>query len=122
MSDRVLIVEDDADIRDAISEALEDHGYRGIAAENGEQALRALRANSDRPCVILLDVMMPVMDGWQFRAEQSRDAELGRIPVIVLTAHANADEVATRMGATGFLKKPVQLERLIAEVRKFCAA
>ena len=69
-SRRVLIVEDDDDVRDAIAELLADHAYSPVAAANGQDALDRLQKPDERPCVILLDLMMPVMDGWTFRAAQ----------------------------------------------------
>ncbi len=115
----VLIVEDDEDVREAIVEVLRDSRIRAVGACNGREALDRLRSG-DKPCLILLDVMMPVMDGWEFRAAQSQDQSLCAIPVVVLTAHASAEETARVMRADGFLKKPVRLERLLATVRRYC--
>jgi CheY-like chemotaxis protein len=118
----VMVVEDDTDIRDAIAEVLMDGDYRTLCAANGAAALVELRAAQPRPCVILLDMMMPVMDGREFREEQIRDAALRNIPVIVLSAHAEADTAASQMKAAGFLAKPVDLHRLLDTVEQFCAA
>ena len=117
---RVMVIEDDRDVRDSIFEVLEDHEYEPLTASNGQEALERLRDPSRRPCVILLDVMMPVMDGWGFRAAQNQDAELKAIPVVVLTAHASAAETARDMHAAGFLKKPVELDALLAAVQRHC--
>jgi len=117
----VLVVEDDVDTRSALVEVLEDGNYRLLTAENGKVALDALRAARCPPCVILLDVMMPVMDGMQFRIEQEKDPTLKKIPVVVLSAHADAVASATQMGAAGFLKKPVDLGDLLRTVEQFCA-
>jgi CheY-like chemotaxis protein len=117
---RVLIVEDDRDVRDSLLEVLEDNEYRPVAAANGQEALEQLRQMSCPPCLILLDVMMPVMDGWQFRAEQRDDPSLSAIPVVVISAHASAAEAAQKMSAAGFLKKPVRLESLLQTVERYC--
>jgi CheY-like chemotaxis protein len=118
---RVLVVEDDRDIRDSILEVLADNEYEPLTASNGKEALERLRDPDQRPCVILLDVMMPVMDGWGFRAAQTEDSELKAIPVVVLTAHASAAETARDMEAAGFLKKPVKLDALLEAVERHCA-
>jgi CheY-like chemotaxis protein len=117
---RVLVVEDDRDVRDSILEVLEDNEYEPLIASNGMEALEKLRNPDQRPCLILLDVMMPVMDGWSFRAVQSEDAELSSIPVVVLTAHASAAQTARDMRAAGFLRKPVELDDLLAAVQRHC--
>jgi len=119
-SKTVLVVEDDVDTRSALVEVLEDGNYRLLTAENGKVALDELRAARCPPCVILLDVMMPVMDGRQFRIEQEKDPALKKIPVVVLSAHADAVVSATQMGAAGFLRKPVDLGDLLRTVEQFC--
>ena len=116
----VMIVDDDRDVREAITEVLADASYLPMSARDGQDALDKLGSAADLPCVILLDVMMPGMDGWGFRHVQSADPRLGAIPVVVLTAHANAAQTATRMHAAGSLKKPVELEALLAIVERFC--
>jgi CheY-like chemotaxis protein len=116
----VLVVEDDADILRAIVQVLEDEGVTVRAAENGRVALATLRARGAQPpCVILLDLMMPVMDGWAFRAEQLRDPTLARIPVILLTADGNAVEKAALLTGAGALRKPVDLSTLLAALAPF---
>ena len=116
----VLVVEDDVDILRAIVQVLEDEGHAVRGAENGRAALAALRAPGARPpCVIFLDLMMPVMDGWAFRAEQLRDPALADIPVIVLTADGGAAEKSSLMNGTGALRKPVELLTLLEAVERF---
>jgi CheY-like chemotaxis protein len=117
----VLIVEDDPDIRSAIVEVLADDNYRALEASNGADALDELRTAAPRPCVILLDVMMPVMDGKEFRRQQNGDESLRGIPVVVLSAHADATSYAEQMQAAGFLKKPVDLRTLLQTIEQFCA-
>lgn len=116
----VMVVEDDRDVRESIAEVLEDHDYRSIEAANGQEALERLRASATKPRVILLDMMMPVMDGWQFRAVQQEDPALRAIPVVVLTAHANIQEVTDGMQAAACLKKPVSLNTLLGTVERIC--
>ena len=116
----ILVVEDDRDVRESIVDVLEDNDYIARGAGNGADALDQLKDGGVRPCVILLDIMMPVMDGWQFRAAQQTDPELSAIPVVVLTAHTSAKEAAEQMKAAGFLKKPVQLSALLSAVERFC--
>jgi CheY-like chemotaxis protein len=116
----ILVIEDDVDILRAVVQVLEDEGHTVRAAENGRAALALLRApDAGLPCVILLDLMMPVMDGWAFRAEQLRDPALAHIPVIVLTADGNAAEKAALMNGAGALRKPVELLTLLAAIQPF---
>lgn len=115
----ILIVEDDPDVRASLVEVLEDEGYRVETAGDGAEALNYLRgANADLPRLILLDMMMPRMDGFQFRAEQSSDMVLSRIPVAVVTADDQAGRKASALGVNGYLRKPVQLLDLLALVEK----
>jgi CheY-like chemotaxis protein len=115
----VLVVEDDPDVRQAILEALEDNSYSALGAHNGQEALELLRG-AVRPRFVLLDLMMPVMDGRTFRAIQAVDPELMSVPVVVLSAHTGGRELATEMAAAGYLSKPVQLAQLLATVRRYC--
>jgi CheY-like chemotaxis protein len=116
----VMIVEDDRDVREAVAEVLTDCGYHTIEAANGEEALMWLRVIDLSPCLILLDIMMPIMDGWQFRAAQRSEPALAAIPVVVLTAHGSPQETARAMDAAGFLRKPVQLDALLQMVDRLC--
>jgi len=115
---QVLIVEDDRDTREMLEHFLELEGFAVRTAANGEAALATLRSG-DRPCVILLDLMMPVMNGWQFRAAQTQDPAFAAIPVVVVTAAGSRTEIPT-IAADGWLPKPVDLERLLETVRPFC--
>jgi CheY-like chemotaxis protein len=116
----VLVVEDDLEVRDAIAEVLADSEYKALAASNGVEALERLRGGSIRPCLILLDVMMPGMDGWEFRAEQERDPRVKDIPVVLLSAHTDVKSAAAQMKAAGFLAKPVTIDSLLETVERFC--
>ena len=117
---RVLIVDDDHDIREAMSETLELEGHRTLCAANGREALELLRAEDAPACVILLDLMMPVMNGWEFREEQRRDQRLASIPVVVITADAEAREKAEQLQASGVLRKPIRGDDLVRAVAKYC--
>jgi CheY-like chemotaxis protein len=117
----VLVVEDDREVRDAIAEVLADCEYKAVEASNGAEALQQLRNAVIRPCLILLDVMMPTMDGWEFRAQQQRDPSVKDIPVILLSAHTDVKTVAAQMQAAGFLAKPVAVDNLLETVERFCA-
>ncbi len=120
-SKTVMVVEDDSDIRETIAEVLQDDQYRPVLAPDGAAALDQLRAAEPKPCVILLDVMMPVLDGRAFRARQQADPELKEIPVVVLSAHADAAAAAAEMKAEGFIRKPVDLHNLLDTIERFCA-
>jgi CheY-like chemotaxis protein len=113
----VLIVEDDMDTREMLGRFLELEGYKVETAENGKRALERLGSGVGA-CVILLDLMMPVMDGWQFRQEQIRDASLADIPVIVVSAAGR--ERLERIHANAYLSKPVDLDELLGCVTQFC--
>jgi CheY-like chemotaxis protein len=113
----VLLVEDDTDIREAVGEVLSDHGYQVVTAGHGAAALEQLRDGS-RPDVILLDLMMPVMDGATFRAQQKADPALAAIPVVVMTALASAKDAPEWGDVAAFLTKPIKLDALLAAVAR----
>jgi two-component system, chemotaxis family, chemotaxis protein CheY len=112
----VLIVDDDAAIREAVAELLTLEGYRTAMAANGAEALSVL-AGGARPALILLDLMMPVMDGFQFRSRQQQDPKLADIPVIVFSA----GRAAGAIDAAAQLPKPVDLDHLLATVAEHAA-
>jgi CheY-like chemotaxis protein len=113
----VLIVEDDADLRDMMAQLLSLEGLNAATVANGREALEYLRDGA-RPDVILLDLMMPVMDGWEFRRRQQADPAMSGVPVIVLSA---LDQARTAdVDADAFLKKPLDFDRLLALVRTYC--
>ena len=113
----ILVVDDDADIRDALSSLLEELGYETWCAANGKEALERLRRpGGTAPGLILLDLMMPVMDGFQFIREQRKDPLLSAIPVVVVTAGSENSV----QGVLEVLKKPVRAERLLASVEQHC--
>ena len=116
----ILIVDDDYNIRDALTQILEDEGYYVSSATNGLDAITQLRNNSDLPCLILLDLSMPIMNGWEFRDVQQQDPALARIPVVVLSADRSAQHKAASIHANGYLQKPVDITILIDTVEHYC--
>ena len=117
---KILVIEDNDDIRDAVAESLEDAGYGVLLAANGAIAIGALRESDDLPCLILLDLMMPVMDGAQFLEEMRRDPRLSALRVVVITADGSSVTKAAALGTHGGLRKPVQLNELLSTVSKYC--
>jgi CheY-like chemotaxis protein len=115
----VLIVEDDVEILESLAEILRDEGYPVATARNGAEALARLR-ECDAPCLILLDLMMPVMNGWTFRETQLRDPKLAATPVVILSGTSDVDRHAVSLQAAGFIRKPIQLERLFELVEQHC--
>ncbi|HLK89150.1 MAG TPA: response regulator [Polyangia bacterium] len=115
--EHILVVEDDRDLRQTLCEALQLEGYSAVCAENGQAALAHL-ATGARPCVILLDLMMPVMDGWTFRQEMMKDETLAAIPVVVMTAALPARVGA--IGAAEILFKPLHMGTVVDMVQEHC--
>ena len=113
-------MEDDADLREALSEVLRDEGYTVAMAADGQEALDHLRRPS-RPSLILLDLTMPVMNGWQFRAEQRQDPDLSGIPVVVLSAGDRLAEQMSPLGITDYVRKPIELSRLLRIIERYCS-
>jgi CheY-like chemotaxis protein len=114
----ILVVDDDGDIRQAIGEMLRFDGYDVREAADGQEAWETL-GNGYRPCLIVLDLMMPRMNGYQFRERQLGDPSLESIPVLVVSAAANHSELE-RLGVTTHLRKPFDLDELIREVERVC--
>lgn len=105
----VLVVDDDADIRELLRVALTADGYEVAGVGNGREALHYLRSHA-QTCMIVLDLMLPVMDGAQFRRAQLHDRSLAWIPVIVMSAAVDADRRAREIGARHLLRKPLNLD------------
>lgn len=114
----VLIIDDDTDVRESVEDALKEEGYRVNSAANGKEALHLLKDEKLKPNVILLDIMMPEMDGWAFRAEQQRQPELASIPVLVFTAYGASRDMAQQLHAAGFLRKPLRLDDLLSTISR----
>lgn len=113
---RLLLVDDDADIRAVLQDFLEEEGYSVSTACNGREALTLLRQDGV-PCVILLDLMMPIMDGWQFLEFKNSDDQLSPIPVVVISAYRDS---TPHEGVAATLAKPLDVDRLLAVVQQHC--
>ena len=109
----ILVVEDDEVIRESMREVFELEGFDVVTACNGREALEVVRSG-ERPCAVVLDLFMPVMDGWQFLAEIDRDRELADLPVTVVSA---AGDRVSGIGRRRYLRKPVTGAILVAAVR-----
>jgi CheY-like chemotaxis protein len=119
---RLLLVEDDEAIRQSLGEALQDNGFEVATAGNGCEALGLLRS-TPRPAAILLDLMMPVMDGWDFRQEQLADSELRDVPVVVVTAAGFSEEtIRLQFGDVQVIPKPVPYLTLLTALGRACGA
>jgi CheY-like chemotaxis protein len=114
----ILVVDDDADIRHSLTEILVDEGYAALTAGNGSEALSLIRANH-APSLIVLDLMMPVMDGYEFLAEQKRDEDLARIPVVVVTADVR--KRPEELGVAAVVAKPFSVGELLEKIETYIA-
>ena len=117
-SSSVLVVEDHVDLREMLAILLEGEGFAVATASNGAEALRCL--DQSCPAVILLDLMMPVMTGDEFRERQLADARYAHVPVICMTAAHDGKERAERLHADEYFQKPVDFELLLNAVRSHC--
>jgi two-component system, chemotaxis family, chemotaxis protein CheY len=120
VSDRtpvVLVVDDDPDILEALSEILEAEGFEVRRAKNGLEALDRLGPLA--PDLVLLDLMMPVMDGWEFAQKMRQAGDYAKVPIIVLSADRNVGSKAKEIGAVGHLAKPFELNDLLEMVRTY---
>lgn len=120
VSSGVLVIDDDDTAREALVKFLNEEGYDARGAANGAQALRTLRTGY-RPALLLLDMMMSEMDGWDFRSAQQRDPALAHIPVVVLTAVVNPALEAKKLHAVAGFRKPFDVYLLLEVVSKFCS-
>jgi CheY-like chemotaxis protein len=119
---RLLLVEDDEAIRESLGEALQANGFDVATAANGSEALGLLRS-TPRPAAILLDLMMPVMDGWDFRQVQLADSQLRDVPVVVVTAAGFSEEtIRLEFGDVEVIPKPVPYLTLLAALGRVCGA
>lgn len=114
----ILVIEDDQAVRQTIKDLLEIQGYQVYAASNGEEGASLLGTLAEVPCVILLDLMMPKMNGWQFLDLQRNHPIFKNVPVVICSAY---EESAKAIRPTAFISKPIQLDALLSTVQKFCA-
>jgi CheY-like chemotaxis protein len=116
----ILVVDDDEDIRLTLQQILEEEGYPALSAANGEEALDIIHREPQLPRLVLLDMMMPVMDGPRFQAKLAEDPGLAGVPVVVISA-GGTSRAQTRMPAAGYLSKPVDLRTLMGTIRSLVA-
>ena len=117
--DKVLVVDDDKEIRESLVELLEDHGCRVVGASNGFEALAALM-RSEGACLIFLDLSMPVMDGTRFREEQLKRDEFKDIPVVLISAFANLKNHPKGIDVDAYLQKPLDAADVLDLARRYC--
>jgi CheY-like chemotaxis protein len=117
----VLVVDDDPDIRESLETVLGIHGHAVATAADGAEAITFLRREGAQPCVILLDLMMPGMNGFDFRALQQSDPLLAGIPVVIITGAGVMVDQHTSALAAEILRKPFDLKSLLRTVERFCA-
>ena len=116
---QILLVEDDDDIRDDLAELLMDEGYRVVTAANGQEAWQELQRR-EIPCVILLDLLMPVMSGWDLHTRLLSDPRLACVPVVVMTGVDDAKAQARRLKAVACIEKPIEIEDLFDTLERVC--
>lgn len=120
VSEQILVVDDDTDIRETLAQILEFEGFQVVCASNGKEAMAQLEVI--KPDLILLDLMMPVMNGYEFRMAQKSRPEFAGIPVIILSADGNVQQKAAAADVRAYLKKPIELETLLSTIRQVCTA
>ena len=113
----VLIVEDDDDVREFMELLLSSYGYETMSARDGQEALSRMRQR--KPCMVLLDMQMPRMDGWEFRERQLQDVALAQIPVVCVTAFFDPDQVTRKLGLR-CLPKPADFPSVMDVVQTTC--
>ena len=112
----IMVIEDDNDIRNVLVDLLSEEGYETHSAENGKDALDTLR-QIPKPCLVFLDLMMPIMNGREFLDEVMKDSYLAPVPVVVVSAIADKADVT---GAVGFLKKPIDMDMILEVAERYC--
>jgi CheY-like chemotaxis protein len=115
----VLLIDDNDDAREAVAFLIEKDGIRVVQARNGREALRQLDAGLS-PTLILLDLLMPQLDGWAFRGEQRKLPGAADIPLVIYSGSPTVADDATELGAAGWLQKPLDFDRLLELVRRLC--
>ncbi len=118
-NNQVLVVEDDPELLGSLATFLRDEGFEVECARHGLEALGRLRGGS-RPGVILLDLMMPIMTGWEFRYAQRQDSELARIPVVVISGLEDSPCHAAWLEADDYVQKPIPADVLLDTVHRYC--
>jgi CheY-like chemotaxis protein len=118
----ILLVEDDRDVRESIAEVLAEEGYRVSVAKTGVDALEQLGKSRRLPAAIVLDLMMPVMDGWEFCSLQQSHQEWAAIPVVVISADTNAKDKASALRPIACLRKPLDIDELLTILTRLMTA
>ncbi len=116
----VLIVEDDFEIRSTLCDVLNSEGYDVLGAENGQIALDLLNNSEKLPGLIIVDLMMPIMDGYEFRNHQLKNEKFSSIPTVLFSADGQLPHKAQAAGITEFIRKPIDLDDLYSLVKKYC--
>ncbi len=114
----VLVVDDDVDVRGMLAQVLQLEGYDVVTAADGREALKRLEERT--PALVLLDLMMPRMNGWQFRAEQLKVPALAQVPVVVLSGDGSLEARGLTMPGVRLLRKPIELQTLLDTVGSYC--
>lgn len=113
-----MVVDDDDEVRATLQDILEEEGFPTLVAADGRQAMALLQQADPVPSLILLDLVMPVMDGWAFRRAQQRDPRLAAIPVVAFSAHLDAGDPVASLGVTARMRKPLRLEGVVTLVEQ----
>jgi len=116
----ILVVEDDSTLRNAMGDLLDEEGMSESRAENGQVGLDMLRAGA-RPCLVLLDLQMPLVDGLTFRRRQLEDPRIAGIPVVVMTGQPGKAREARMLGIALTMSKPIAPSRVVGVVERYCA-
>lgn len=117
----ILLVEDDKYIRESLDEFLTEEGFEVVPSANGLDAYTRLKSGM-KPNLILLDLMMPLMDGFQFREMQLGTDDLSKIPVVVMSAYGDFEKNKEKLGVEAYLKKPLDIEEVLSTIHKWCHA
>ncbi len=116
----ILVVDDEARVRNALAQLLEDEGYQVAVVRNGKEAVEYLEQHTNPPCLILLDMMMPEMTGVQFRTHQQSTPALASIPVVAMSANLYLAQAAEVLGVTEYVQKPFDIPELLSIVTRHC--
>lgn len=120
MQKTILIIEDDNEIRQTMVDVLEDEGFQVLSAENGLEGLKILNQYETAPCLIIVDWMMPILDGDGFRQEQLKSEKFAAVPTVLFSANGQISQKAIGAGYEEFIRKPIDLERLFELTSKYC--
>jgi DNA-binding response OmpR family regulator len=117
----VMLVEDDDETREALATILEEARYRVLRAANGAAAWSLLNDHGGACDIILLDLMMPVMNGWDFRRKQRESSDFSSIPVLLMSAGGNIASSCADLGTSDYIAKPVEVAELLSKIQRYCS-